>query len=204
MHSKLHMLVSVGGISVTNQYLAGVTKESSEFTSDPIDGLMGMGLPALSQLKHVRPVKRLLNIVSQAPQDPFFSTAVMQGAVSDGTFAFKLASSGSELFLGGTNTDLYTGSIEYHSLSSTVGYWIIGNGSVSVNGQTTASDIQTVIDTGSTLVTAPTSAADEFWQAVKGAKSFDQADGFYSFPCDSVPEAAFSWGGKTWTISADK
>ncbi|CDO69375.1 hypothetical protein BN946_scf184961.g17 [Trametes cinnabarina] len=36
-----------------------------------------------------------------------------------------------------------------------------------------------------------------------GSKVYDSNAGFYSFPCASTPaNVAFSWGGKTWTISA--
>ena len=45
--------MTVGGVTVTNQYFASVTRESSEFQGQPIDGLLGMGLPALSNLKQV-------------------------------------------------------------------------------------------------------------------------------------------------------
>ncbi|KAI1794939.1 acid protease [Ganoderma leucocontextum] len=179
--------VIVGGVTVSRQFLAAVTEESSEFQSEPIDGIMGMGLPALSNLQTT----------------PFFYTAMQQGVVPDTTFAFKLAQSGSELTIGGTNSDSFTGDIEYHPLSSTIGYWIIGGGSVTVNGQapSSISAFQTIIDSGSTLITAPTAAAEAFWQTVQGANQLEQ--GIYTFPCDSVPEVAFSWGGNSWSISAN-
>ncbi|RPD62690.1 acid protease [Lentinus tigrinus ALCF2SS1-7] len=179
--------VTVGGVSVTGQYLAAVTKESSEFVSDPADGLLGLALPAISNLGH----------------DPFFFTAVSQETAPQGVFSFKLSQSGSELFIGGTNEDLYTGDIEYHDLSSSNGFWQIGGGSVSVNGKSAASDFDTVIDSGSTIISAPTSAAKAFWSRVSGSKVYDESQGLYSFPCNSVPEVAFSWGGKSWSISAD-
>ena len=130
-----------------------------------------------------------------------------QGAVSEGAFGFKLAASGSELFLGGTNTDLYTGDIEYHEVSSAVGFWVIGSGSVSVGGKevsTGSGEMQTIIDTGSTLITAPPDAAQEFWNSVPGSQPFAEEEGLYTFPCDSVPEVAFSWGGQSWPLSADR
>ncbi|TBU62201.1 acid protease [Dichomitus squalens] len=177
--------VTVGGITVSGQVFAAVNQESSEFLSEPMDGIMGMGLPALSSLKTT----------------PFFYTAMKQGSVAQNTFAFKLAQSGSELTLGGTNNASFTGDIEFHKLSSAVGYWIIGDGSVAVGGKTSASQIQTIIDSGSTIITAPTAAADALWQSVQGAQAFEQ--GMYTFPCDSAPEVAFSWGGKSWSISAN-
>ncbi|KAI0357453.1 acid protease [Trametes cingulata] len=179
--------VTVGGVKVTGQYLAAVTKESSSFTQDPEDGLLGLGYPALSNLGH----------------NPFFFTAVQQGTAAKGEFAFKLSQSGSELFIGGTNQDLYKGDIEFHDLSSSTGFWQIGGGSVSIGGKKAVSGFDTIIDSGSTILTAPTAAAKAFWKNVKGSRVYDEEQGLYSFPCDSAPEVTFSWGGKSWAISAD-
>ncbi|KAI0712467.1 acid protease [Earliella scabrosa] len=177
--------VSVGGVTVTRQTFAAVTRESAEFQSQVIDGLMGMGLPALSNLR----------------KDPFFSTAVKQGAVKEGTFAFKLANNGSELFLGGTNSDLYTGDVEFHDVVSDVGFWVIGDGSITLDGQAAQSDMLTIIDSGTTLIVAPPNAADALYQSIEGAQMVEQ--GFYSFPCDTPPQIGFNWGGKAWEVSAD-
>lgn len=39
--------------------------------------------------------------------------------------------------------------------------------------------------------------------SIPGAKLYDSQNGFYSFPCTSVPSnVAFNWGGKNWNISA--
>lgn len=48
------LTVTVGGITVTNQVFAAVTNESAQFTSDPADGVFGLGFPALSRLGGVR------------------------------------------------------------------------------------------------------------------------------------------------------
>ena len=137
-------------------------------------------------------------------QDPFFQTAVNQNAVTNGTFAFKLGQEGSELFLGGTNQDLYTGDIEYHDLYSDVGFWVIGPADVEVNGEpgTQLPEILTIIDSGTTLIVAPPDAAAAFYALIEGSQQLDQ--GFFSFPCDSTPAVAFNWGGKSWNISANK
>ncbi|OJT14715.1 Aspartic protease [Trametes pubescens] len=180
--------VTVGGVKVTGQYFAAVTTESSQFAQDPADGLLGLAFPAISNLKH----------------DPFFFTAVKQGTVKDGEFSFKLASSGSELFVGGRNVKLFSGAVEFHPVSNTnTGFWQIGGASVSVGGKTAVSKFDTVIDSGSTIMTAPADAAAAFWKTVKGSQVFDEEQGLYSFPCASVPQVAFSWGGKSWAISAD-
>ncbi|OBZ78061.1 Aspartic protease [Grifola frondosa] len=177
--------VTVAGIKATGQYLSGVTKESSSFASDPADGLLGLAFPAISNLRH----------------NPFFFTAVQQGTAPQGVFAFKLASSGSELYVGGTDSKLYTGDIEYHDVSSSDGFWQIGGGSAILNDKTVASSIDTIIDSGTTLMGSSSKTVESFYSNIEGS-SYDEQNGYYTFSCSSVPTVAFNWGGKTWEISA--
>jgi cathepsin D len=51
---------------------------------------------------------------------PVFQTLVAEGVVDSPTFGFKLASSGSELFLGGTNSELYKGDLTWVSVTKEV------------------------------------------------------------------------------------
>lgn len=45
--------------------------------------------------------------------NPVFQTLVADGAVDDSVFSFKLSSSGASLFVGGTDTSLYSGDFTY-------------------------------------------------------------------------------------------
>ncbi|RPD59803.1 acid protease [Lentinus tigrinus ALCF2SS1-6] len=176
--------VTVAGVTAKNQYFSPVTTLSSSFAGDARDGILGMAYPALSQFN----------------QNPFFNSAKAQGAVKSGVFAFKLAKSGSELYLGGTNSKLYTGSIEYHAVVGS-GFWQIGSGKVQVGAKTVVSNIRTIIDSGTTLIYGPPSQVATLYASIPGSKA--SGNGFYTFPCTSVPNnVAFSWGGKSWTISA--
>jgi cathepsin D len=47
--------------------------------------------------------------ISVFGKNPFFQTLVAEGAHIALQFSFKLADSGSELFLGGSNSSLFTG-----------------------------------------------------------------------------------------------
>ena len=51
---------------------------------------------------------------------PTFQTLISEGAVTASVFGFKFATSGSELFLGGTNSDLYTGDFTWVPLTTEV------------------------------------------------------------------------------------
>ncbi|CDO76305.1 hypothetical protein BN946_scf184917.g21 [Trametes cinnabarina] len=179
-------IVSVAGVMVRNQYFLPVSTISPSFGSQVDDGILGLAFPAISNLH----------------QSPFFNTAKTQSAVKNSVFGFMLAKSGSELYLGGTDSSLYTGSIEYHTVTGS-GFWQIKGASILIGSNTTQSGIQTIIDSGTTIIYGPPSQVAAFYKNIPGLKVYDSNNGFYSFPCGSVPSnVAFSWGGKTWTISA--
>jgi cathepsin D len=177
--------VTVAGVTVTGQAFSPVTTLSSSFGDDPADGILGLAFPAISNLQ----------------KDPFFVNANSQGVVASNEFGFKLASSGSELYLGGANPSWFTGSIEFHGVVST-GYWQITGGSIASGRTTAVSNFETIIDSGTTIMYGPPDAVKEFYSTVSGSEVFDSSQGFYSFPCNSVPEVSFSWGGKSWAISS--
>ena len=144
-------------------------------------------------------------VISQLAHDPFFQTASEQHSVSLSSFAFYLASTNSELHLGGPDSNLFTGSIETHPLSTDRGFWQIGNAHIDVNGNRVAlRGLETIIDSGTSIIVGPTDQVAEFYQQVPGSNLFDSTNGFYEFPCGSVPNVAFGWGGREWAVTADK
>jgi cathepsin D len=86
-----------------SQTLGAATQYSSGFMSDgfPADGLIGMGFQSISRFN--------------AP--PVFQTLISEGVVTSPMFGFKFAVSGSELFIGGTNSALYTGNFTWIPLT---------------------------------------------------------------------------------------
>ncbi|KAH9984826.1 aspartic peptidase domain-containing protein [Russula vinacea] len=79
--------VAIAGVVAKSQTLGAATQYSTGFgkANFPPDGLMGMGFPSIS--------------VYQA--SPVFQTLISEGKLASPVFGIKLASSGSELFLGG-------------------------------------------------------------------------------------------------------
>ncbi|KAJ7270919.1 acid protease [Mycena rebaudengoi] len=178
--------VSVAGIKATKQFFSPVTTLSASFADDPIDGILGLAFPAISNFG----------------QNPFFNTANIAGTVDANQFGFYLASSGSELFLGGTNEDLYTGEVEFVAVDSSTGFWQATGAKVKVGSTTAVSNFQTIIDSGTTLAYGPPAAVKKLYAKVPGSALFDSENGFYSFPCDSPPDISFNWGGSDWAITA--
>ena len=125
------------------------------------------------------------------------------GAVSNGTFAFKLSSEGSELYLGGTNSSLYIGDVEPHPVIGD-GFWHIQGASTIINSHVINSNFSTIIDTGTTIMYGPPDDVASFYKAIPGSQLFDEVNGYYSYPCNNPSTIAIAWGGKEWVISSDK
>ncbi|KAF8192633.1 aspartic peptidase domain-containing protein [Mycena galopus ATCC 62051] len=178
--------VSVAGVKATAQYFSPATTISGDFSGSGVDGILGMAYPALSQLGH----------------NPFFNTAAGDKTVKANRFGFYLAQSGSELYLGGTDTGKYSGSIETHAVNRSTGFWQLTNARAKVSSTVAVSGFQTIIDSGTTIMYGPPAAVAAVYARVPGSAVFDSQNGYYSFPCATPPQIAFNWGGKDWTISA--
>jgi cathepsin D len=58
--------------------------------------------------------------LSKYDAPPMFQTLISEGVVTTQVFGLKLAPSGAELFIGGTNSALYTGDFTWLPLTSEV------------------------------------------------------------------------------------
>ncbi|KAF8189151.1 aspartic peptidase domain-containing protein [Mycena galopus ATCC 62051] len=93
---------------------------------------------------------------------PFFLNADSQGAVAANQFGFFLVSSGSELHLGGTNAQLYTGDIEFNTIDSSSGFW-----------QATGAGAKAM----KTIMYGVPADVKEIFAKVSGSKLFDSTNG---------------------------
>lgn len=123
--------VSIAGLTATNQTLGAATKYSDGFSSAnfPADGLMGMGFQSISEYN--------------AP--PVFQSLVAEGQTSDPVFAMKLTTNGSELTIGGLNSDLYTGEFTYVPVTQE-GYWQVAFDALNVAGEKVVDSTACIID----------------------------------------------------------
>jgi len=105
-HRSSHPFTLTCHTKANTQTLGAATLYSSGFESSnfPADGLMGMAFESIS--------------VYDAP--PVFQTLISEGVLTSPIFGFKFATSGSELFLGGTNSALYTGDFTWVPLTNEV------------------------------------------------------------------------------------
>ncbi|KAI0310964.1 acid protease [Amylostereum chailletii] len=175
--------VSIAGIKVTKQTLGVAKTYSTGFESDeyPADGLLGMGFKSISDYD----------------ANPPFQNMIAAGSVDDSVFGFKLSTSGSELYLGGTNSNLYTGSFTYVPVT-TEGYWQVTLGALNVNGKKVVSSTTSIVDTGTTLLIGDSTNVKAVYDLIPGSK--DAGDGTYSIPCTFSTPLSLTFGSKKFSI----
>lgn len=172
--------VHIAGLSAANTAI-GVSNTQFIDSSEGSQGISGMALPQLAAFGSKYP--------------PYFYSLKSAGAVSSGKFQFDLRTSGSTLFLGGTNSAKYSTTPVYQSLDSSQGFWQVP---ASVNGQS----IESIVDTGTTIIVAPTSQAKQLF-AKLGLPTFTQDGSTYAYyNCNSPPKITFKYGSYSKSLSA--
>ncbi|KAJ3715622.1 acid protease [Lentinula guzmanii] len=182
--------VTVAGLTATSQTVGAATQYSAGFEIDefPPDGLMGMAFPQIS--------------VFQA--DPVFQTLIAQGVVTAPEFGVKLATTGSELFLGGVDTALFQGDFTQSPVTQ-VGFWQIDLQAVNVNEKAAVTGLSAIIDTGTTLIVGDPDNVAAFYAAIPGSADASKTvgPGFFTVPCDAIPSVSLTFGGTAFTVSPD-
>ncbi|KAG1749571.1 aspartic peptidase domain-containing protein [Suillus lakei] len=168
--------VSLAGFKASAQTLGVASLYSYGFSSENFgaDGLMGMAFKS----------------VSEYGADSVFQTLVSQGAVPESVFAFKLASSGSELYVGGVNI----------CVISWFGYWQVAGDAIGIDGKEIVNAFSAIVDTGTTLILGDTSYVSQLYAVINAT---EVGGGVYSLPCDAMPNVTITLGGKSFALAAD-
>jgi cathepsin D len=190
----------MGGFTIPSQTFLTVNRLSANLLEDPVSGIMGLAFSTIASTKAT----------------PFWEALATGGQLSAQEMGFWLTRAdptsqvaevpGGVFTLGGTNTSLFTGDIDFQNMPvSTPSFWLQSLASATVNGQsvqiTTGESALSAIDTGTTLIGGPTNDVAAIWAAVPGSGPSQSSQGFFNFPCTTQVSVAFSFGGKSWAIS---
>ncbi|KAF9219054.1 acid protease [Gyrodon lividus] len=175
--------VTMAGLTATRQTLGAAVHYSQGFHFLG-DGLVGMAFQVMSRYN----------------QSPFFQTLVTEGQTDEPVFAFSFAAPRPELYIGGTNPDMYTGDFTWTPVAQP-GYWQVNIDTIVGNGQNVLTNVAGIIDTGTALIHGPPSDVAALYAAI-GAIPFPLSQGFYSFPCNAVPSVSFTFGGTSFPVTA--
>ena len=187
--------VSLGGLVATGQAVVAATEYSTGFALDefPPDGLLGMAFES----------------IAQTGSPPVFQTLVDQDKTTASVFGFTLLDNGGELFLGGTDTTAFTGSLAFADLIVTdpPAFWEIDTQSVSVGTKRVVTRAQdSIVDTGTTLLIVDPTSAREIYADIPGSRNAanEIGEGFFTVPCNEIPtDVTFEVAGKSFALSAD-
>jgi len=184
-------VVTIGDITVTNQTFAEVTNATgigAAYAIGPWDGILGMAWPSIS--------------VTMA-MPPFFNL-LTQNPTIEQIFSFYLPDTDGnpgQLTIGGVDATRFDGPL-YNVSVTTMTYWETVMDSFWV-GSTKLSDIaRIVVDSGTSVLTAPTDVVRHFAKLVN-ATEFSPGSNRYTVPCSSVnslPVIRISIGQKFWDL----
>merc|ERR1711972_906110 len=160
----------------------GAVKEPGvAFIAAKFDGVMGFGFPEIS--------------VNRMP--PFFQAALAAGAIKEAKFAFYLEKSGSTK---------YTGDFTYTPITNK-GYWEFSVAAVTVGGDSVASTINAIADTGTSLLAIPKTLFTSLLSKFPAGVVKPLAHGEYTVDCSkvsSMPTLSFNIGGKEFGLDGSE
>ncbi|THH33245.1 hypothetical protein EUX98_g899 [Antrodiella citrinella] len=186
-------VVTIGPLSVKNQYFGAVSVESDDLNAEPNSGLIGLAFGTISTCKKLTFFENLL--ASRQLEFPIFSVHLTRQNIE-----------GSEICFGcfDPRKTTATGSITWVPLVSKT-YWTVAMDGISTQNKTLHTNLLAAIDTGASLIHLPDSVAADFYDMIPGSHdaTADFGPGFYTFPCATSLEISLSFAGKAFSVNTD-
>jgi hypothetical protein len=183
--------LTVAGLTATNQNIISLT-DAEGFADSASEGLIGMAFESIAESK----------------EPPFFFTLINEGKVSPTEFSFYLGRNASgtgqdsELTLGGRDSSKYTGATTSVPLTNQTYWQVAVDGATVDSNAVSGTDGEAAIDTGTTLIVAPTAAALAIFSQVLGAIPLDLGSMIlFAFPCASSPDIALTFAGTDFEVN---
>ncbi|CAM0138461.1 hypothetical protein VKS41_007074 [Umbelopsis sp. WA50703] len=183
--------VNLGGFLIKGQTIELAKTISSSFTSDPIDGLLGLAFDTITDVAGIK--TPMDNLISQKLiSTPEFG--VFLGKESNG--------GGGEYIFGGYDKTKFKGTLKSVPVDKSQGFWEIKVASATAGKKSVASSFNAIIDTGTTLLLLTNSVAKKV-AAAYGAT--DNGDGTYNINCDAskLSPLSFKINGATFSVPAE-
>ena len=156
--------VTIGGTTVTNQPVLYTPIANGQFQPPSTPGYLGLA-PVSGNF--------FSNAVAQGLSPALFTLNLKKGAV--GTLSF-----------GTIDTSAYTGTITRVAVNTANGFWeVVASGYAVGSAGFVSVAIESVADTGTTLLLLPQSVVSAYYAKVPGAAN-SASQGGYIFPCSAV------------------
>ncbi|PFH53094.1 hypothetical protein AMATHDRAFT_45724 [Amanita thiersii Skay4041] len=183
--------VTVAGLHLENMTFGVALNETSEFTPDyiPFDGLVGL---AKSQIISRQGTPTLVEALHKAGLIPEAITSYKIPRLADGK-------NDGELTFGGMDPSKYNANtLITVKNKSRLGFWEAAIDSISVNGVNMGwSNRTAILDTGTSLMVAPSKDVEAIHRAIPGAKYDGEK---WIVPCTLKVSVSLTFGGREFAI----
>jgi hypothetical protein len=182
-------VIAFAGLSYATQVFGLSTSIADVFGYQPIDGIMGLGWPALAVDNVVPPMQNLLPSLTM----PVFTVWL------DRKTQISMGGSGGLITYGALDATNCKGNWAYVPLSSKT-YWQFAVDSFTVGSYTIGKSQQVISDTGTSWLGGPQNGINDIVQAT-GA-TYDSFNQLYTVPCTKtgLPDIVFTIGGMKYNI----
>ncbi|KAG8833197.1 hypothetical protein FRC17_011145 [Serendipita sp. 399] len=207
-------VVTIGGFTIADQVI-GLVDQAARTLPGTVEGLLGLAFGTLARAGGTPWWLRIAN-GDASERGGTLDTRMMSFWFSRYVNAPDMGMNdhaGGQFTLGGTNSSLYTGDINYISIMKPVKWWLIPIQAVGIEGgssvQVASGEDGAIIDTGTTLVGGEDTVLAEVFAQIPGAmKSTEipnnggaRLNGFYVLPCNSTAVVTLTFGGEAYTYS---
>ncbi|KAH7872770.1 aspartic peptidase domain-containing protein [Lentinula edodes] len=197
--------VELGGFTVQGQTFLLADELTSGLLDGPVSGIMGLGFEAIASTDSTPFWQALVNAGDLSSPEMSFWLARESSSSSTTTVDGDTEVPGGVFTLGGTNTSLFSGNVEFLDTQGTPSFWLLNMNALTVQSKSVSlgsSSQLSAIDTGTTLIGGPTDAVQNFYSSIEGSSTVEGQQGFFSFPCSTSLNTTISFGGTAWPISS--
>ncbi|KAJ3821541.1 aspartic peptidase domain-containing protein [Lentinula raphanica] len=197
--------VTLGGFTVSDQTFLLADELTNGLLDGPVSGIMGLAFESIASTDSTPFWQALVNAGDLSSPEMSFWLAREGSTASTTSVDGDTEVSGGVFTLGGSNTSLFSGDIEFLDTQGTPSFWLLKMNALTVQSQSISlgsSSQLSAIDTGTTLIGGPSDAVQNFYASIAGSEEVPQEQGFWSFPCSTSLNTTISFGGTAWPISS--
>jgi hypothetical protein len=182
-------VLSFAGLSYAKQVFGLAETIADVFGYQPIDGIMGLGWPALAVDNVVPPMQNLLSTLDK----PLFTVWL------DRKVPISMGGSGGLITYGAVDMTNCAATWNYVPLSSKT-YWQFAIDSFTISTYSIAKSQQVISDTGTSWLGPPDAAVNDIVRATNA--QYDPVNELYTVPCSTtgLPPIQFTIGGQPYSI----
>ncbi|KAJ3802164.1 aspartyl protease [Lentinula aff. detonsa] len=193
--------VEFDGFTVQGQTFLLADDLTDGLLDGPVSGIMGLAFQSIASTESTPFWQALVNAGDLSiPEMSFWLARESNETGSTTTVDGDTEVPGGVFTLGGSNTSLFSGDIEFLDTQGTPSFWLLNMNSLTVQSQSVSlgsSSQLSAIDTGTTLIGGPSDAVQNFYGSIAGSSTVQGEQA-----CSTSLNTTISFGGTAWPISS--